>query len=325
VRAWGYTEFSMGKAHRSPLLGYNHNVSHLGRVFHVQTEDSGPAAPRLFTHLFSEGTILASRKTEYEAMLPDDQVRALMQAQHRQLIKDLAGGLLNERILVFFRSRGEELVVPVAGGVRGAPEPTAVPAPVAPVAPTAEGTASLAPSGPSPVAVTVTAAAESSAASARMSSAEGEPTPAAGTRVPSPAPRRNTRPIEMQRPRKPTPAPVTVRPPDARRPPFVRDVPANVAKTTTTDGVVVQRNVVVGGTSDRPRIRPPVPYIVTGGTHVQRPAAQVDAAVRARAAAQQPTPTPEAKPRAPSAFGPPAPDDKSLDEVILEYLSEDGD
>jgi hypothetical protein len=308
----------MGKPHRSPLLGYNHNVSHLGRVFHVQTEDSGPAAPRLFTHLFYEGTILASRKTEYEAMLADDKVRAMMQAQHRQVIKDLAAGLLNDRIVTFFRSRGEELVVPPPSGVRGAPEPTAVPAAIAPAAPVAPVVAETAP--PS---VVVTVAPPSAVPAAPV---QAVPAPAA--RVPNATPRRNTRPIEIQRTRKPTPAPVTVRPPEARRPPFVRDVPAG-AKTSSSEGVVVQRNVVVGASgSERPRIRPPVPYIVTGGTHVQRPAAQVDAAARAaRAAAAQatPSPAPEAKPRAPSAFGPPAPDDKSLDEVILEYLSEDGD
>ena len=312
----------MGKPHRSPLLGYNHNVSHLGRVFHVQTEDSGPAAPRLFTHLFHEGTILASRKTEYEAMLADDKVRAMMQAQHRQVIKDLAAGLLNERIVVFFRSRGEELVVPPPSGVRGVPEPTAVPAAianVAPVIPVVGETAS-----PS---VVVTVAPPAAVPAAPV---QALPTPAVGARVPNATPRRNTRPIEIQRTRKPTPAPVTVRPPEARRPPFVRDVPAGAAKTSSSEGVVVQRNVVVGGASgsDRPRIRPPVPYIVTGGTHVQRPAAQVDAAARAARAAAAPatpSPAPEAKPRPPSAFGPPAPDDKSLDEVILEYLSEDGD
>lgn len=318
----------MGKAHRSPLLGYNHNVSHLGRVFHVQTEDSGPAAPRLFTHLFNEGTILASRKTEYEAMLPDDQVRAMMQGQHRQVIKDLAAGLLNDRIVAFFRSRGEELVVPPLGGVRGAPEPTAVPLPVAsaaPIAPIVGETASFA-SAAAPSVPSVVVADDSPPAQLSVPSTveSASPTPAAGSRVPTMAPRRNTRPIEIQRSRKPTPAPVTVRPPDARRPPFVRDVPASAAKTTSTDGVVVQRNVVVGGASGsehRPRIRPPVPYIVTGGTHVQRPASQVNPGRPAPA----PLSAPETKPRPPSAFGPPSPDDKSLDEVILEYLSEDGD
>src|ERR1051326_2938636 len=57
-----YTE-EMAKPHRSPLLGYNHNVKYRGRIFHVQTEDSGPANPRLFTHLYYEGTIRSEEHT----------------------------------------------------------------------------------------------------------------------------------------------------------------------------------------------------------------------------------------------------------------------
>jgi len=111
----------MGKAHRSPLLGYNHNIGHLGYVFHVQTEDSGPAAPRLFTHMFYEGTILVSRKVEYEAMAPDDKVRALMQSQHRSVIKEMTSVAFYDRIVAFFRARGVTIDVP-------APPPPAPPA-----------------------------------------------------------------------------------------------------------------------------------------------------------------------------------------------------
>ena len=282
---------AMGKAHRSPLLGYNHNVGHLGYVFHVQTEDSGPAAPRLFTHMFYEGTILVSRKIEYEAMTPDDKVRALMQAQHRSVIKDMTSGIFNERIVAFFRARGVTLEAPPVD----APAAGAVAAPVAPAAP------------PSPAAVD----------------------PAAPVR----APRRTTRPIESQRPQKSPAIPITVRAADPRRPPFVR---SNVPPTTTTasaDGVVVQRNVVVGATPPEApaRIRPPVPYVVTGGTHPVRhaplddPAEQVvDNTVHAD---QGPPPaaSAEAAPPREGAFGHAVSDDKSLDEVILEYLSEDGE
>ena len=50
----------------SPVLGYNHNLRHGGRVFHVQTEDSGQGYARLNTHLFYEGTILSTKKQEYD-------------------------------------------------------------------------------------------------------------------------------------------------------------------------------------------------------------------------------------------------------------------
>ncbi|HEY8925950.1 MAG TPA: hypothetical protein VIU64_16310 [Polyangia bacterium] len=344
----------MAKAHRSPLLGYNHNIGHLGRVFHVQTEDSGPIAPRVFTHLFHEGIILVSRKVEYETMLADDKVRGLMQTQHRAVIKELAAGAFNERIIAFFRARGVDL--------------TALPA-----APAAAGAAVIA-SGAAAAAIggapAVVPGAVPSAPILSDTSAEPAAPPAAAPAVvvpvaPAPAPaappRRNTRPIETGRSRKPTPSPVTVRPPDSRRPPFVRSGAPAVAKTASADGVVVQRSVVVGGSSTgegRPRIRPPVPYIVTGGSHPVRPAAAgttagtspaaaatgtvtVGLAAGAAAAAAPATPTTiEAKvpgaapspalaagdaPARTGVFGPPVPDDKSLDEVILEYLSEDGE
>ena len=295
----------MGKAHRSPLLGYNHNVGHLGHVFHVQTEDSGPAAPRLFTHMFYEGTILVSRKVEYEAMAPDDQVRALMQAQHRSVIKEMTGGAFNDRIVAFFRARGVTVEVPApvvpapAGASVGAVPVAVMPDPSAP---------------PPPVNVT----------------ASPLPDPAA----PQQAPRRVTRPIETQRPQKAPATPISVRQADPRRPPFVRsNPPPPVSKTTSADGVVVQRNVVVGATPPpdaRQRIRPPVPYVVSGGTHpirhapLDNPAEQiVDNTVHAEHGPPPPSASEAAAPRPAGAFGPAGPEDKSLDEVILEYLSED--
>jgi len=338
----------MAKAHRSPLLGYNHNIGHLGRVFHVQTEDSGPISPRVFTHLFHEGIILVSRKVEYETMLADDKVRVLMQTQHRALIKELAGGAFNERIIAFFRARGVDLsaavATPVAAGaaviasgaaaaaIGGAPAvPGAVPS--APIM----GDGSAEPAVPAPAAA-----------------APPVVVPVAPVPAPAAPPRRNTRPIETGRSRKPTPPPVTVRPPDSRRPPFVRSGAPAVAKTASADGVVVQRSVVVGGSSTgegRPRIRPPVPYIVTGGSHPVRPAAAPTAPTTSKAAAtgtvtvgaaaatavvaageakvQGAVPSPGLggadAPARTGVFGPPVPDDKSLDEVILEYLSEDGE
>ena len=49
---------------RSPVLGYNHNVRYAGRLWHVQTEDSGVQNPHLFTHLFHDGTILATKRLD---------------------------------------------------------------------------------------------------------------------------------------------------------------------------------------------------------------------------------------------------------------------
>ena len=50
----------------SPLLGYNTNVRHLGKLYHIQTEDSGVRHPHVITHLFADGgRIIASKKTTY--------------------------------------------------------------------------------------------------------------------------------------------------------------------------------------------------------------------------------------------------------------------
>lgn len=103
----------MGKpSARSPLLGYNHNVRYGGRILHVQTEDSGPANPHLFTHLFFEGSILATKRSQYDANEPEDFVRAMMQGQHKEILKDLKQGLFDDRLLEYFAARGEDFISP---------------------------------------------------------------------------------------------------------------------------------------------------------------------------------------------------------------------
>lgn len=85
-------------AKRSPILGYNHNIRHRGLVFHVQTEDSGVDNPHIFTHVFHGGVILNSRKLVYDAGADEDVVKSLMQAQHKALLRDLKSGRLSDKI-----------------------------------------------------------------------------------------------------------------------------------------------------------------------------------------------------------------------------------
>lgn len=86
----------MAKA-QSPLLGYNTNVRYKGKVFHIQTEDSGILKPHVMTHLFADGgRILKSQKTSYAHLLETDdvagQVKKLMQDQHRAMFVALREG-----------------------------------------------------------------------------------------------------------------------------------------------------------------------------------------------------------------------------------------
>ena len=89
-------------AKRSPILGFNHNFRHRGLVFHVQTEDSGVNNPHIFTHLFNGGVIVSSRKLTYDASSANEVVKALMQAQHKAMLKDLKKGTFDEKIDDYF-------------------------------------------------------------------------------------------------------------------------------------------------------------------------------------------------------------------------------
>lgn len=112
------------------ILGFNSEVRYKGRTYHIQTEDSGAQNPVIITHLFSSGTILVTRRTEYGDALgrPDlaDHVRALMREQHRTVYEALLAGELDEALRKPPRSAklGE---IPLAKP-RAAPEPPPAPA-----------------------------------------------------------------------------------------------------------------------------------------------------------------------------------------------------
>lgn len=85
---------------KSPLLGYNTNVRHHGKTFHIQTEDSGVSHGHIFTHLFADGgRILATKKTTYAQWIGTERypgvVKKLMQAQHKAMFIALRDGLFD--------------------------------------------------------------------------------------------------------------------------------------------------------------------------------------------------------------------------------------
>jgi hypothetical protein len=292
----------MAKPPRSPLLGYNHNIAHLGQVFHVQTEDSGPLTPRLFTHMFFEGTILASIKHEYDGQLTEDKVRLLMQNQHKAMIRDLLHARFDERLVTFFRGRGVELAT-TAGALPSTPmletpSPVLVEAPpveiedaapepvehittasfVAEPASDEERAAELASSGSVAVPLPIPPAAqrETRPFASRTRGAVAGAAPTAASGVPSKAgggPGGNGGGNGASTARMSTTAP--------RRSPFVRNVDAGegvdakeavklagkVAKVAAADGVVVQRTVRVGGA--------PASAAASRPQRVRRPAAFV--------------------------------------------------
>jgi hypothetical protein len=83
-----------------PLLGFNNNVRHRGRIFHIQTEDSGVKFPRIVTHLFADGgRIVKTTRTDYsEHVQKSDMaavVRGMMKEQHKAMFAALRAGDLD--------------------------------------------------------------------------------------------------------------------------------------------------------------------------------------------------------------------------------------
>jgi len=78
------------------LIGYNTNISHKGKQYHVQTEDSGLKTHTIVTLLYHQGAILRSVKTSYGDIIGSEdfekQLRNIMKRQHKEAIKDLVTG-----------------------------------------------------------------------------------------------------------------------------------------------------------------------------------------------------------------------------------------
>ena len=98
----------MAKTFEKAVTGFNHNIKHKGRVYHVQTEDSGVNNPHIITHLFVGGNILASKKTSYADILNAENlqevVRELMEEQHKEMLRNLINGVYDNIEAVSSRS-----------------------------------------------------------------------------------------------------------------------------------------------------------------------------------------------------------------------------
>ena len=90
----------MAKNFEKAVTGFNHNIKHKGKVYHVQTEDSGVNNPHIITHLFVGGNILASKKTSYKDILNVENlanvVRELMEEQHKEMLRNLINGVYDD-------------------------------------------------------------------------------------------------------------------------------------------------------------------------------------------------------------------------------------
>lgn len=87
------------------LIGFNNDVKHRGKTFHIQTEDRGLGAKEIETQIFNSGAILDTRIVSYEELMSVEdreernaQIRKLMQNTHRQLFALLKRGRYDEMV-----------------------------------------------------------------------------------------------------------------------------------------------------------------------------------------------------------------------------------
>jgi hypothetical protein len=101
-------------------FGFNSNVRVGDAVYHVQTEDRGPAHPFIDTIVYLSGRVVHKRSTSYEkyvrAMSSEKALaqwlRDRVSQQHREVIADLEAGKL--------QASGKEKPAPSAPGQSGA-------------------------------------------------------------------------------------------------------------------------------------------------------------------------------------------------------------
>jgi hypothetical protein len=78
------------------ITGFNTDVEHNGRIYHVQTEDKGIGNPTLESLIYLGGEILASHRSSYDDLLatgPDPKtLTARLEAQHQRMILNVRQG-----------------------------------------------------------------------------------------------------------------------------------------------------------------------------------------------------------------------------------------
>jgi hypothetical protein len=82
------------------ITGFNTDIKHNDKVFHVQTEDKGQSNPFIESLVYVGGEILASKKTSYAEQLKtgvdEKWIGGLMEQQHRTMIAAIKRGRFDQ-------------------------------------------------------------------------------------------------------------------------------------------------------------------------------------------------------------------------------------
>lgn len=78
------------------ITGYNTDIKHNERVFHLQTEDKGIDNPIIESLIYMGGKIVASRQYSYATLLregySEKAVQEMLDSQHKKMMRDIRGG-----------------------------------------------------------------------------------------------------------------------------------------------------------------------------------------------------------------------------------------
>lgn len=87
---------------RQMITGFNTDVRHEGRVYHVQTEDRGQDSPVLESLVYIGGTVVASKRTHYADKLSngatEEMIASLLKRQHQVIIAAIKAGRIDDLI-----------------------------------------------------------------------------------------------------------------------------------------------------------------------------------------------------------------------------------
>jgi hypothetical protein len=82
------------------ITGYNTDVEHNDRIYHIQTEDKGLGNPCIESLVYVGGEILASKKTSYahhvDEGVDEKWITSLMEQQHRTMIAAIKRGRFDD-------------------------------------------------------------------------------------------------------------------------------------------------------------------------------------------------------------------------------------
>ncbi|GAC1434186.1 MAG: hypothetical protein NVSMB68_06700 [Thermoanaerobaculia bacterium] len=82
------------------ITGFNTDIKHSDKVYHIQTEDKGMANPYIESLVYVGGEILASKKTSYaeqmKSGIDEKWIAGLMEQQHRTMIAAIKRGRFDQ-------------------------------------------------------------------------------------------------------------------------------------------------------------------------------------------------------------------------------------